>query len=204
MRRFAQRAVGGLIAGEEATASACKRLVDLLPPGPARDCLSIQAEDEERHVRAYCGYLERIGQPAEPNERIREATDRLARWSGPPAGLFFAIHVVLEGEALGLQQDLEGDLDCPLFRSINRRVTQDEARHVAFGRIISPVAASELDDHDRRRTVEEIHAVWTDCIRALSAENFVLWRALSHFADRHWRAQLANMEQYGLSAPEAA
>ncbi len=196
--RFIQRSVGALFAGEQATVRACDRLIEVLPAGPVRDCIAVQSNDEFRHVEAYARYMERTGLAPEPHDGIREVTDRLARWSGPTSGLFFAIHIVLEGEALGLQLDVENDLDCPLFRSVNRRISRDEARHVAFGRIIAASAAREMDEHDRRRTVDEIRAVWTGCVKALAGENFFLWRALSFMADRSWNRHMADLARTGL------
>lgn len=198
MKHFAGRAVGALIAGENATAGACNLLIDRLPPSIARDCLELQTADEDRHARAYAGFLERIGLDPQPHERLSIAVDRLMNWSGPPAGLIFAVHVVLESEALVIQQDLGGDMDCPLFSAINQRVTQDEARHVAFGRLTARRAAAEMDDTERRRTLDEIASIWTACTKALTAHNFVLWRALSIYADRGWQQQLASMEELGL------
>lgn len=198
MRRFAGRAVGALIAGEQATAGACDFLISRLPPGTARDCLEMQAIDEERHAQAYADYLERIGIDPVPNDKVSIAIDQLMNWSGPPAGLIFAVHIVLESEALGVQQDLAGDIDCPLFHALNQRVTQDEARHVAFGKLIACRAAAELSEQERRQTVAEIRLIWTSCVKALAAENFVLWQALSAFADRRWNRQLETMDRFGL------
>lgn len=204
MKHFAGRAVGALIAGENATAGACRLLIDILPPSIARDCLELQAADEDRHARAYAGFLERIGRDPQPHERLSLAVDRLMSWSGPPAGLIFAVHIVLESEALVIQQDLDGDIDCPLFHAINQRVTQDEARHVAFGRLMAHGAAAEMDDTERRRTLDEIESIWTTCTRALAAHNFVLWRALGLYADRGWKRQLASMKELGLTVTASA
>ena len=200
MEHFAGRAVGALIAGENATAGACRLLIDILPPSFARDCLELQAADEDRHARAYAGFLERIGRDPQPHEGLSLAVDRLISWSGPPSGLIFAVHIVLESEALVIQQDLDGDIDCPLFHAINQRVTQDEARHVAFGRLMAHRAAAEMDDTERCRTLDEIESIWTACTRALAAHNFVLWRALRLYADRGWKRHRASMEELGLKA----
>jgi hypothetical protein len=200
MKRFAGRAVGALIAGEKATAGACDLLIARVPPGPARDCLEMQAIDEERHAEAYTSYLERIGIDPQPHERISIAVDRLMGWSGPTAGLIFAVHIVLESEALGLQLELASDIDCPLYHAINQRITQDEARHVAFGRLIAAQAVAEMDEQERQQTVAEIQSIWVSCVKALAADNFVLWRALSSFADRNWKKQLSTMESLGLVA----
>ena len=43
--------------------------------------------------------------------------------------------MVLEGEAVKLQQELGEMFPCPLSRPINERISHDEARHVAFGKI---------------------------------------------------------------------
>jgi hypothetical protein len=203
-RHFAARAVGALIAGEQATAGACKLLIDRLPAGPVRECLTLQAGDEERHARAYTAYLERIGLNPQPPDRFSIATEQLIHWSGPTAGLIFAVHIVLESEALSIQQGLAKDISCPLFRAVNQRIAQDEARHVAFGRLIAARAASELSADERQNTIAEIQSIWTSCVKALAADNGVLWRALAKFADRNWKVQLLTMERLGLATPKAA
>jgi hypothetical protein len=198
-RHFAARAVGALIAGEQAAAGACNLLIDRLPAGAARDCLLLQASDEERHARAYTAYLERIGLDPRPPDHFSIATEQLIHWSGPTAGLIFAVHIVLESEALGIQQELAEDISCPLFRAVNQRITQDEARHVAFGRLIAARAAAELSGLERQKTIVEIQSIWISCVKALGADNGVLWRALTKFADRNWKKQLLTMERMGLA-----
>jgi hypothetical protein len=198
-RHFAARAIGGLIAGEAATAGACNLLIDRLPAGAARDCLLLQASDEERHASAYTAYLERIGLDPRPPDHFSIATEQLIHWSGPTAGLIFAIHIVLENEALGIQQELAEDISCPLFRAVNQRITQDEARHVAFGRLIAARAAAELSADERQNTIAEIRSIWTSCVKALAADNGIVWRALAKLADRNWKEQLSTLERMGLA-----
>ena len=69
-QRFIGRALGALMAGEEATAAACKMLLEDNPAPELRTCLEYQAADEERHARVYHAYLERIGMPPKIPETL--------------------------------------------------------------------------------------------------------------------------------------
>jgi len=203
-QRFIGRALGALMAGEEATAAACKMLLADMPDTDMRICLEFQAADEDRHAEVYRSYLERVGMPPLIPDGFREATRQLVNWKGPPAGLIFAVHVVLESEALTLQHELSDDIRCPLFRAINRRVTQDEARHVAFGQLISVSANAQLTAQERQETVAAIKSIWDACIKALVNDNAVLWRAVKGFSERRWALQAKSLEKLGLIDPVPA
>ncbi len=200
-QRFIGRAIGALMAGEEATATACKMLLATSPDPDLRTCLEYQAADEERHARVYHAYLERIGMPPRIPDGFTEATKQLVNWQGPPAGLVFAVHVVLESEALTLQHELSDDIRCPLFQAINRRVTRDEARHVAFGQLVGSSSSAQLTEQERLETVEAIKDIWDACIKALVNDNAVLWRAVKGFSERRWALQAKSLQQFGLIDP---
>jgi hypothetical protein len=200
-QRFIGRALGALMAGEEAIAAACKMLLAASPDADLRACLEYQAADEERHAKVYRAYLERVGMPPLIPDGFREATKQLVNWKGPPAGLIFAVHVVLESEALTLQHELSDDIRCPLFQAINRRVSQDEARHVAFGQVVSSGANALLTDQERLETVAAIKNIWDACIKALVNDNAVLWRAVKGFSERRWTLQAKSLEKLGLIDP---
>ncbi len=203
-QRFIGRALGALMAGEEATAAACKMLLEDNPAPELQACLEYQAADEERHAKVYHAYLERIGMPPKIPDGFSEATKQLVNWEGPPGGLVFAVHVVLQSEALTLQHELSDGIRCPLFREINRRVTQDEARHVAFGQLIGSGASTQLSERERLETVIAIKDIWDACIKALVNDNAVLWRAVKGFSERRWALQEKSLERLGLIEPVAA
>ncbi len=203
-QRFIGRALGALMAGEEATAAACTMLLAGIPDADLRICLEFQAMDEDRHAEVYRSYLERVGMPPLIPDGFREATKQLVNWKGPPAGLVFAVHVVLESEALTLQHELSDDIRCPLFQAINRRVTQDEARHVAFGQLVSASANAQLTAQERQETVAAIKDIWDACIKALVNDNAVLWRAVKGFSERRWALQAKSLEKLGLINSVAA
>ena len=50
-----------------------------------------------------------------------------------PEAVLAAYNVVLEGEAVKLQQDCIERFSCPAFTRITRATGHYEARHVAFG-----------------------------------------------------------------------
>jgi hypothetical protein len=197
-QRFIGRALGALMAGEEATAAACKMLLMDTTDTDLRTCLEYQAADEDRHAKVYRAYLKRVGMPPLIPDGFREATKQLVNWKGPPAGLVFAVQVVLESEALTLQHELSDDIRCPLFQAINRRVTQDEARHVAFGQLVSSDANAQLSEQERLETVAAIKDIWDACIKALVNDNAVLWRAVKGFSERRWTLQAKSLERLGL------
>ncbi|MBK17591.1 MAG: hypothetical protein CMM52_01950 [Rhodospirillaceae bacterium] len=203
-QRFIGRALGALMAGEEATAAACKMLLADSPKSELQTLLEYQAADEDRHAKVYRTYLERVGMPPIIPDGFTEATKQLINWKGPPSGLVFAIHVVLESEALTLQHELSGDIRCPLFHEINRRVTQDEARHVAFGQLVGNSSSTKLTEEERLETVAAIKDVWDACIKALVNDNAVLWRAVKGFSERRWALQVQSLAQLGLIEPVTA
>ena len=79
-QRFIGRALGALMAGEEATAAACKMLLADSPDADLSACLEYQAADEERHAKVYRAYLERVGMPPLIPDGFREATKQLVNW----------------------------------------------------------------------------------------------------------------------------
>ncbi|NKB22561.1 MAG: hypothetical protein GKS01_18905 [Alphaproteobacteria bacterium] len=203
-QRFLSRALGALIAGEDATATACKLLLSNAPSTDVRTCLKFQAEDEDRHAKVYRRYLERIGLSPIIPEGFSIAIKNLADWQGPPAGLIFAVHVVLESEALSLQQDLIDDIPCPLFLNMSRRIAQDEARHVAFGHLVGTDAGPSLSNEERIETVAAIKDTWDACIKAVVNDNAIAWRAVRGYSERRWAVQTKSLERLGLVAPGAA
>jgi len=94
-----------------------------------------QVMDEARHVETYSKYLQdkvRLAYPINKNlESLLNDTIADSRWDFTYLGM----QILIEGLALaafGLIRDLTGD---PLARAVVAYVMEDEARHVAFGRL---------------------------------------------------------------------
>ena len=139
-------AVSQLYYGEIATIWACQRLLAELTGARVRQFLRAQINDEERHAETYLGYLRKLGDVAPMDESLATALAGTMTWLGSYHGLIVAFHILLEGEALRLQQDLIKWFPCPLLSQINKKISRDEARHVAFGKILL-----QNDDTRRRR-----------------------------------------------------
>ena len=134
-RSVVTKVVSQVYYGEVATERLCRLLLEEVEEPLARACLEQQIADERRHAGAYLRYLERLGDIAPIDPAVELALTSADDAPGGAIGKMVACHLVLESEALTIQEELSHDLNCPLLRSINRLAAPDEARHVAFGRI---------------------------------------------------------------------
>ena len=155
--------VSQLYHAEVAALRMCQRLQHELPEPEAKRFLETQRIDEQRHVDTYRAYLERLGDVAPINEAMATALEGGLAWSGSYHGAIVAFHIVLEGEAVKLQQELSAMFPCPLFRQINARVSQDEARHVAFGKIYLHDKLRALPFDERIAIYRWVKELWHVC-----------------------------------------
>jgi hypothetical protein len=133
--------------------------MDSLPEAEARACLARQRLDEQIHGRLYGRYLACLGVEARATIGLQEAYERSVTWQGDPLGLVLAFAVVLEGEALRLQRYFATRFPCPLFAQLNRQISADEARHLAFGRIYGRSAFRRLDAEERIGLYRRLKAI---------------------------------------------
>jgi hypothetical protein len=126
----------------------------------ARACLALQMEDETRHASVYRRYLDRLGGVAAIDPVLAAA------WRGSALGTMVAFHVVVEGEALRIQEGLVRLFRCPLLQQINRRIARDEARHVAFGRLYLGARVAELPSRERREIYRWVKRLWSESATA--------------------------------------
>jgi hypothetical protein len=108
-----------------------------------------QVFDEARHVEVFSRYLREKLQLAYPiNPHLKSLLDQAvtdARWDVT----YLAMQVVIEGLALaafGTIRDLATE---PLGQALNAYVMQDEARHVAFGRLALRDFYPQLTEKER-------------------------------------------------------
>lgn len=136
--------------GEQGAMVCAAKIVEVVPDMDAKFYAATQTMDEARHVEAFSRFLqEKIGVVYPINSNLSALlADTLndSRWDMPYLGM----QVLIEGLALaafGVQRDLapEGSL----AKQLLAYVMQDEARHVAFGRISLKDYYSALTDAER-------------------------------------------------------
>lgn len=163
LRRFQGALISQFRHGELATVRVCRCLLNHVTDPHVQDLLVYQIADEERHARAYERYMTRLGDVAPVDPSMAEAIEQAFEWRGSPLGLMVAFHVLLEGEALRSLQALAEELPCPLFTQINARISRDEARHVAFGKVYLPEQLKTLDFEERMAIYRFAKSLWDNC-----------------------------------------
>ena len=126
------------------------KIVEVVPDMDAKFYAATQTMDEARHVEAFSRFLQdKVGLVYPINKSLTALlgdTLRDSRWDMPYLGM----QVLIEGLALAAFGTLR-DLAAPdsLAKQLLAYVMQDEARHVAFGRISLKDYYSELTDRER-------------------------------------------------------
>ena len=200
--------VSQLYYAEIAALRMCRRLLDEVPEPEARRFLDTQAADEARHARVYRAYLARLGDIAPIDEALATALEGGLEWPGSYHGVLVACHVVLEGEAVRLQNKLSEIFPCPLFRQINAKISRDEARHVAFGKIYLRDKLKALALDERIEIYRWVQGLWRTCTRAndgchLSPASVVIRLSRSRL-HRRWHKQARALSDIGLISDDEA
>ena len=139
--------------GEQGALTVAARIVESVPDMDSKFYAATQVMDEARHVELFSRFLkDKIGlfYPVNPDlaTLLGDAlTD--SRWDMPYLGM----QVLIEGLALaafGVHRDIAGN---PLVKQLLAYVMQDEARHVAFGRLAlrdyyAQLTSAELADRE--------------------------------------------------------
>lgn len=121
--------------GEQGALICTAKIVQTVPSVDAKFYAATQVIDEARHVEVYSRYLYdklELVYPLNPNLKslLDDAiSDR--RWDMT----YLAMQVLIEGLALAAFGLIRNQAQEPLAKAINAYVMQDEARHVAFGRL---------------------------------------------------------------------
>src|SRR6266849_4682863 len=147
--------------GEQGALMAAARIVQTVPDLDAKFYAATQVMDEARHVEAYARLLnEKLGiaYPITPGlKSLLETvlTDR--RWDMTYLGM----QILIEGLALAAFQRIRDFAKNRLAASVNAYVMQDEARHVAFGRLALRDYYPQLSDAERNEREEfVVDACW--------------------------------------------
>jgi hypothetical protein len=121
--------------GEQGALTVAARIVESVPDMDAKFYAATQAMDEARHVELFQRFIrDKIGLYYPINTDLASLLASAlsdSRWDLPYLGM----QVLIEGLALaafGVHRDITGN---PLVKQVLAYVMQDEARHVAFGRL---------------------------------------------------------------------
>jgi hypothetical protein len=135
--------------GEQGALICAAKIVQTVPDIDSKFYAATQVFDEARHVEVYSRYLkEKLGLAYPINPHLKALLDQAitdSRWDFT----YLAMQVIIEGLALaafGTIRDLATE---PLSRALNAYVMQDEARHVAFGRLALRDYYPQLSDKER-------------------------------------------------------
>lgn len=135
--------------GEQGAMICAARIVESVPELDSKFYAATQTMDEARHAETYARFLqEKIGlvYPINPDlKALLDDTLTDSRWDMPYLGM----QVLIEGLALAAFGVLRDMTTVELPRQILAYVMQDEARHVAFGRLALRDYYAELTDAER-------------------------------------------------------
>lgn len=140
--------------GEQGAMICAARIVESVPDLDAKFYSATQTMDEARHAEIYGRFLhEKIGMLYPINDNLQALlgdTLRDSRWDMPYLGM----QVLIEGLALAAFGMIRDTTDKPLPKQILAYVMQDEARHVAFGRMALRDYYRQLTDAELREREE--------------------------------------------------
>ncbi|MFE3546956.1 ferritin-like domain-containing protein [Nocardia sp. NPDC059177] len=121
--------------GEQGAMICSARTIESVPDMDAKFFAATQAMDEARHAEIYAKFLqEKVGFLYPINPHIKSLLDNTlsdGRWDMPYLGM----QVLIEGLALAMFGILRDNTRAELPKQLLAYIMQDEARHVAFGRL---------------------------------------------------------------------
>ena len=121
--------------GEQGALVCTAKIVQQVPSMDAKFYASTQVVDEARHVEAYSRLLHEKFELVYPiNPYLKQLLDDTltdSRWDFTYLGM----QVLIEGVALAAFSTIRDQATNPLAAAVTAYVMQDEARHVAFGRL---------------------------------------------------------------------
>ena len=140
--------------GEQGALVCAARIVQDVPRIESKFYAATQVMDEARHVEAYRRLLAEkfkfVYPISKPLKTLLEQALGDSRWDFTYLGM----QVLIEGLALVAFQRIRDYSKNTLCRQVNAYVMQDEARHVAFGRLALRDYYPELTDAERREREE--------------------------------------------------
>jgi hypothetical protein len=150
LRRHAQTFfISQFLHGEQGALICASKIVQQVPDLDAKLYAATQTMDEARHVEAYSRLLSEKFEFAYPiTPPLKSLLNNVisdSRWDFTYLGM----QVLLEGLALASFQRLRDQAGNKLVAAVNAYVMEDEARHVAFGRIALRDYYPQLTQHER-------------------------------------------------------
>ena len=140
--------------GEQGALICTAKIVQSVPDIDSKFYAATQVMDEARHVETYSRYLREKVEMAYPiNKFLKALLDQViqdSRWDFTYLGM----QVMIEGLALAAFALIRDYSTEPLAKALNTYVMQDEARHVAFGRLALRDYYPELTDAERAEREE--------------------------------------------------
>ncbi len=135
--------------GEQGALICASRIVETVPDIDSKFYAATQVMDEARHVETYAKYLNEKIQLAYPISSylgaLLEDTLTDKRWDFTYLGM----QVLIEGVALAAFSMVRDFTQDPLSRSVTAYIMQDEARHVAFGRLALKDAYADMTQAEK-------------------------------------------------------
>lgn len=135
--------------GEQGALICTAKIVQTVPDIDSKFYAATQVIDEARHVEVYSRYLHEKLEMAYPiNVHLQTLLNQGisdTRWDMT----YLAMQIIIEGLALAAFNTIRDLAKDPLGRAINAYVMQDEARHVAFGRLALRDYYPHLSDKER-------------------------------------------------------
>ena len=140
--------------GDQGALVGTAKIVQTVPDLDAKYYAATQVMDEARHVEAYSRYLRQkldLAYPINPQlATLLGQIVRDSRWDLTYLGM----QILIEGLALGAFGTIRDHATEPTAREVNAYVMQDEARHVAFGRLALRDYYPQLTEAERREREE--------------------------------------------------
>ncbi len=164
--------------GEQGALICTAKIVQTVPDIDAKYYAGTQVMDEARHVETYSRYIREKLQLAYPiNPPLGTLLDQIvrdSRWDFTYLGM----QILIEGLALAAFATIRDNATEPTAREVNAYVMQDEARHVAFGRLALRDYYPQLTESERREREEfTVEACYLMRDRFLAEE---VWRNLDY------------------------
>src|SRR6184192_281168 len=147
--------------GEQGALLCASKIVQQVPSIDAKFYAATQVMDEARHVEVYARLLHEkfeLAYPITPTlKRLLDDVLSDSRWDMTYLGM----QVLIEGLALAAFATIRDQAKNRLAAAVNAYVMQDEARHVAFGRLALRDYYPQLTDAERAEREEfTVQACW--------------------------------------------
>jgi 1,2-phenylacetyl-CoA epoxidase catalytic subunit len=140
--------------GEQGALICAAKIVQTVPDLDAKFYAATQVMDEARHMETYSRYLREKIEMAYPiNAHLKSLLNDVvndSRWDMTNLGM----QVLIEGLALAAFSMIRDYSTEPLAKALNTYVMQDEARHVAFGRLALREFYPQLTEAERAEREE--------------------------------------------------